>query len=428
MRVNFGLAALAVLTSIALWVLVVNDQNPERIDTPDIAIPVELVRQPSGLVLMSTPDPVRFKIQAPRDRWTSFRASSFRATVDLSRLGPGIHSAPIVAEASDPQVHVLEVIPPTTSVRLEEVRERTMPVRVNLVGNVPFGYVYGKARVDPEVVVVTGPSSLVQSVESASVDVRLDGITVDIDAAFHPSPIDSSGATVRNVRFNVETVRVQLPVQQQVSYKQVGIRPTLSGNPATGYWIESVTSEPPSVTAVGDPKALAGIDFLETTPLNVAGATASLAQDVRVVTPQGVSLVQQQQTVRLRANIIPMQVSQIVRVAPRVVNLDSRLRVLGVPSFYDVTVQGAAPSMQAANVDNISVILDVAGLGEGTVSVRPTVRVPSGVQLVSINPDSATLLLSQAAPTSAPGTATPGPASPGAPPSTTPNPTSTAVR
>ena len=67
--------------------------------------------------------------------------------------------------------------------------------------------------------------------------------------------------------------------------------------------------------------------------------------------------------------------------------------------------------MQAANVDNISVILDVAGLGEGTVTVRPTVRVPSGVQLVSINPDSATLLLSQAAPTSAPGTTTPGPAS-----------------
>ena len=298
---------------------------------------------------MNMPDPVRFKLQAPRDRWTGLRTSGFRARVDLSGPAPAF---------SPRQSSLRRPIPRSTFSRLflhclrapGRGQGADGPGQGEPGGQRAIRVCVWQARVDPEVVVVSGPSSLVQWVDTASVDVRLDGITVDIDQAFQ---------------------HVQLPVQQQVSYKQVGIRPTLSGNPATGYWIESVTSEPPSVTAVGDPKALAGIDFLETAPLNVADAASSLVQDVRVVTAEGVSLVQQQQTVRLRANIIPMQVSQIVRVAPRVVNLDPRLRVLGVPSFYDVTVQGAAPWMQAANVDNISVILDVAGLGEGTVTVRP---------------------------------------------------------
>lgn len=423
MRINFGLAFLAILTSVALWVLVVNDQNPERIDTPDIAIPVEITRVPPGLVLMNTPDPVRFRIQAPRDRWTGFRTSSFRATADLSRLGPGIHAVPIVPEASDPQVHVLEIIPPTASVRLEEVQERTVPVRVNMVGNVPFGYVYGRARVDPEVVIVSGPSSLAQTVEYASIELRLDGITVDIDQAFHPTPVDAAGSTVRNVRFNVETVRVQLPVQQQVSYKQLGVRPVVSGNPAAGYWIESVISEPPSVTVVGDPNALAGIDFLETMPLDVGGASTAVVQDVRLVTPQGVSLVQQQQTVRLRANISALQASQIVRVAPRVVNLDPRLRATGIPPYFDVTVQGPTPAMQGVNVESVRVILDLSDLEEGTSTVRPTVQVPSGVQLVGTSPDSATVSLSPVA-----ATATPGPTPQGTPPATPPTPTLSASR
>lgn len=418
MKINLGLAILALLTSITLWVLVVNDQNPERTDTPDIAIPVEVTRIPSGLVLMNTPDPVRFKIEAPRDQWSAIRASGFRASIDLSRAGPGIQAVPIIAEASDPQVHVLEVIPPTASVRLEEVQERTVPVKVNLVGNVPFGYVYGKPRVDPEVVVVSGPSSLVQSVDNASVDVRLDGITVDIDNAFHPNPVDATGGSVRNVKLSVETVRVQLSVQQQVSYKQLGVRPNVTGSPASGYWVESVTSEPPSVTVVGDPKVLAGVDYLDTAPINVAGATAPVVQDVRITTPQGVSLVQQQQTVRLKANISPLQTSQIVRVAPRLVNLDARLREQGLPSYFDVTLQGSAPAMQNVSVDSVSVTIDAAGLSEGTTTVKPTVRLPSSVQLVSLSPDSVALTLSvlptatptpTAAPSATPAAPTPSP-------------------
>jgi YbbR domain-containing protein len=434
MRINLGLAGLALLISMALWMLVVNDQNPERTDTPDISIPVEITKVPPGLVLMNSLEPVRFTVQAPADRWSGFRAASFRATVDLSRLGPGIHAVPIDAEASDPQVHVLEVIPSTVSVRLEEVQDRSVPVKVNLVGNVPFGYVYGAATVNPQTVVVSGPSSLVQSVETASVDVRLDGVTVQVDSAFHPDPVDSSASIVRNVQLNPQTVQVQVPIQQQVSYKQVGIRPNITGTVANGYWIESVTSTPDSVTVVGDPKTLAGINYLDTAPIGVDGATAPVSQDVKVVTPQGVSLVQQQQLVKLQVTISPLQTSQIVRVAPQLLNLDPALRAIGLPPYFEVSVQGAAPVMQGLSAGSIGVTLDASGLGEGTHTLKPAVRVPAGVQLVGLSPDSVALNLSPVvAPTSpatpapptqpAPATTpTPGPAGQPAPSAPTPTP------
>lgn len=392
MRINFGLGALALIISLSLWVLVVNDQNPERTDVPEIAIPVETTRVSSGLIVMNTPDPVRLRIKTPKDKWDTLRASSFRAYVDLSRLGPGIHAVPIISETSDPQVRVLEVMPATTSIRVEEIQERTVPVKVTLVGNVPFGYVYRMPKVDPEVVVASGPASLVQSVETASVDVRLEGISVDIDTAFHPAAVDTSGATVRIVRLDPQTVRVSLPVSQQVSYKQVGVRATTSGAVAPGYWTESVSVDPSSVTVVGDPKALASINYLETAPLNVDGASSSIVQDLRINATEGVSLVQQQ-TTRVRVQISPLQTSQVLRVAPRLVNLAPRLQVVSAPASVEVTVQGPAPIMQGLRVESVSVTLDVKDLSEGTHTVKVNASVPSGLSVAKVDPETAAIQL-----------------------------------
>ncbi len=427
MRINYRLAALALLLSTTLWVLVVNDQNPDRVDIPDIEVSVELAKVPSGLVVMSNVDPVRFKIRAPKDRWSSLRGSSFRASVDLSRSGPGIETVAVVPEVSDSQVRVLEVIPSVVTVRLEEIRERTVPVKANLVGNVPFGYLYGVPKVEPEVVVVSGPSSLVQVVEVASVDVRLEGITVGIDSAFHPLPTDSSGSTVRSVRLNPQTVKVQVPVEQQVSYKQVGIRAPITGNVAPGYWVESVVVDPPAVTVVGDPKVLAGINYLETAAVNLSSASSGLVQDLQLVVPQGISLLQPQQTARVRVNVSALQTRQTARVAPRVVNLDPALRVASIPPFIDVTVQGPAPIMQGLGADALGVTLDVVELGEGVHEVKLRVQIPQGVTVVSVSPESMNVTLSPVV-TPSPTAATAGPTAEGtSAPQGTPVPSGTAT-
>jgi YbbR domain-containing protein len=392
MRINFGLVILAIIVSLALWVLVVSDQNPERIDTPDLFIPVEISNVPPGLAVMSTLDPVRFRIRAPRDRWDGLQVASFRASVDLSQARPGIQQVPIRAEASDPQVRVLEVVPQTASIRIDEIQDRTVPVRVNLIGSVPFGYVYGTPRVEPEVVTVTGPASIVQTVEMTSVDVRVDGITVSIDSSFHLMPLDATLAPVRNVRLTPQTVQVQLPVEQQVSYKQVGVRANVAGEVAPGYWIESVGVEPSSVTVVGDPNVLGGINYLNTAVLDVSGASSTITRDIRIEIPNGASALQQQ-TTRVRVVISPLEASQSVRVAPTVEGLGSDLQVVSAPSFVDVTLQGTATAMRAVSLDQVRVTLSAEGLGEGGHTVRPSITVPQGVSVASVSPETFNLVL-----------------------------------
>jgi YbbR domain-containing protein len=428
MRINFGLAILAIIVSLALWVLVVSDQNPERTDTPDLLIPVEITNVPPGLAVMNTLDPVRFRIRAPRDRWDGLQVASFRASVDLSQMRPGIQQVPIRAEASDPQVRVLEVMPQTVSVRIDEIQDRTVPVRVNLMGNVPFGYVYGTPRVEPEVVTVTGPASLVQTVEMTSVDVRVDGVTVSIDSSFHLAALDATLAPVRNVRITPQTVHVRLPIEQQVSYKQVGVRANVVGEAAPGYWVESVSTEPASVTVVGDPNVLGRINYLNTATLDVSGASSTITRDVRIELPTGASSLQQQ-TTRVRVVISPLESSQSVMVAPRVVGVGPDLRVVSAPSHVDVTLQGTSTALRSVRLDQVQVTFNAEGLGEGSHTVRPSVTAPQGVSVASVSPETVELVLERVpTPTPTPeGTPEPAPGGATGTPTATPTPPRTEV-
>lgn len=408
MRINFGLAILALAVSLVLWILVVNDQNPERIDTLDVPIPIEITDTPPGLVVMSNIDPVRFRLRAPRDKWTGLQASNFRAYVDLSQVRAGIQQVPVRAESSDPQVRVLEVIPAMASVRLDEIQERTVPVKVNLLGNVPFGYVYGTPSVDPEVVTVSGPSSVVQTVESVGVDVRVDGVTVDIDSSYQPIPMDATAAPVRNIRTTPQTVRARVPVTQQVSYKQVGVRAAIEGEAAPGYWIRSVNVEPSAVTVVGDPGVLGRIDYLDTAPLDVSGASSSITRDLRIQIPEGASSIQQQ-TARVTVTVSALDASQTVRIAPAVVNLNPSLRVVSAPTSVEVTLQGPAPAMSAVTLDQVRAMLNADGLGEGSHNVNPSITTPQGISVAAVSPESITLVLGPIATPTPAATATPTP-------------------
>ena len=103
--------------------------------------------------------------------------SSPGPTPDASSASPGVNELPVRVETLEPRVRQVDPVPPLVNVVVEEVSERIMPVRLNILGNVPFGYAYSTPRIAPENVTVSGASSAVQRVElpfEAYRDARLD--------------------------------------------------------------------------------------------------------------------------------------------------------------------------------------------------------------------------------------------------------------
>jgi YbbR domain-containing protein len=384
-RLDIGRAIIALGLACALWIVVQNEQNPERTDIPAFSLPVEVVNPPAGLVVVSEQPQIQVRVRMPSESWSLLRPGSFRATADASSAIPGVNELPVRVETLEPRVRQVDPVPALVNVVVEEISERIMPVRLNILGNVPFGYAYSTPRIAPENVTVSGASSAVQRVDSVVVDIRLDGLTVSLNATYAPRPLDARGAEVRAVRVNPSTVNVEVPVAQQVGYKEVGVRPVVRGRVAAGYLLQPIEVEPATVTVVGSPAGLSNVSFVDTEPVDVSNLSSSVVRRVQVVPPTGLTLLQPQ-PVSLTIRVTPLTVSQTLRVQPSIQGLGGGLEIVGDVPAVDVTLNGPAPTLQTLTPRDFRVTLDLSGLAAGRHELEPRVAVPGGFTLERVEP------------------------------------------
>src|SRR5581483_3702205 len=396
--------------------VVEHEQNPNETQSYDLR--AELMNLPPGLVVLndSASRAVSVRISAPRDVQANVRPSSLRAYVDLSKATPGSDQYPVMVETPDPKMHVVDVSPPRLTLRLDETIDRQVPVRLNRIGSVPFGYEAGDATLDPTIATVTGPSSTVRTVDAVSIDFRLDSVTSNVDGRYPAIPVDSQGQQVTSqgpsLRVNPATIRVQLPVTQQVSYKTVGVEPSISGTVQSGYVIEGITTEPSAITVVGPPQPLAGVNFVATEQIDVSDAAVTFARQVSVVVPENVSVVQDG-NVTVTVRIGPIPVSQSVSIVPAATNIRSGLQIASSIPSVQVVLQGPVSAVRGLQPGDLGVSLNLSGLGPGTHQVAVDVSPPPGLSVQSTNPSVLTVTLAsivgptaEVTPTTAP-TATP---------------------
>jgi YbbR domain-containing protein len=229
-------------------------------------------------------------------------------------------------------------------------------------------------------------------VDAAVVDVRLDAVTVSVDASFTPRLFDARGSEITGLRISPSTVGVTIEVAQQVTYKEVGIRPRLTGKVASGYFVDGLDVEPSAATAIGDPRALADVNYIETQPIDVSNASSTQVRRIQLAPPRGIGLVQVQ-PVTVTVRLSPIDTTQVIRIQPTIQGLTPGYVLVGEVPPLDLTIRGPAPTLRALTNRDFSATLNVSGLEPGPHSLTPNVSVPSGIRLDSTEPSSITVNL-----------------------------------
>ncbi|GAC1314695.1 MAG: hypothetical protein NVSMB2_04580 [Chloroflexota bacterium] len=402
-HIDYGRAAFAFALAVLLYFVAVNETNPENRQKVPFAIPVQPVNAPSGLVVTALPAPVSVWVRAPANVFSRLRADSFTAQIDASDGVPGDNDLPINVTSTDPDVRAADPEPGTARLRLEEVREQVLPVRVNVTGQVPTGYQQGMSVVDPQRVTVAGAASLVGRATEAVVDISVDRLTVSVDAVYTPKIVDDRGNDLRelNLRATPPSVTVQVPVTQQTQYKQVGIRPATSGQPAPGYTLQPLEVNPPTVTLVGDSAGLDAANYVDTAPIDINGISTTVVRNVALVPPPRTLLLQPGQTVTVTVRVTTLTVEQTVRIPPTVINLSGIVRLAHPLDLVSVTVAGPAPALATLvlNPNDFRVVIDAGGKGPGRHDLDVKIQsVPTGLMLQDYTPKKVQVDLNEAPP------------------------------
>jgi YbbR domain-containing protein len=419
---NWPLKLAAVTMSVLLYGGLVLSENAQAFEG---RIPIEGINQPESVVLVSNLGDVRIvRYFAPAAAGVRLDSSFFRATVDLSELDPrsGLSSAAVKVVAIDPRIQVTDWEPSRINVQLEEVVTRTVPVRVDW-GVVPPGLDVREPVVAVESVSVAGPASVVRRVAAAVARLRIDPSGLDVDRDVELVPVDELGNPLTPIEVAPTSVQVRIAVFTDRQTKSVPVAPVVSGTPAAGYEIATVSVEPRVVSVEGDADQLASLTRLDTVPVSVAGSSSSVNVVTDLSLPTGV-LPLGQPTVTVRITL--RQVAATRTLAAGVVLTGAHgdlVYALGTNQVL-VTAGGTAAALDRIAGASFTVAVDVSRLTGGTAVLPVALTLPEGITLISVNPGTVSVTASPAAPgptpTSPPVTPAPTPTGAASPASSPP--------
>ena len=361
-------------------------------------VPVTALDQPEGTYLLTQQlGSVDVKYRSATDAPTTVTADSFAVTIDLGAYdmaqSPQIQALEIEVRPLNDGIEVLSFTPTSVSVAIDRLDEAQVRVAVDS-GDVPPGLEIGTPQLSAQRVTASGPRSLLDRVDRALATVRIDPSGIDCCGQVDLVPVDIDGRRVESVELNPSTVRVEIDVSTLETSRTVAIRPLLTGAPAAGFEVGTVTAEPSVVTLRGAPEVLAAIGEILTQPISLAGSNATLRATGTLVLPDGARLADP----AAAEPTIVVQIREIVATRTLVLGLVCTGAASGsacLPQIEQVAaiVSGTVSDLEALDVAGLTASLDVAGLAPGDHLVQPTVTLPGGVTLVTISPISVTVTI-----------------------------------
>ena len=383
---NWGFKLLALLLAVGLWAGLIS-QDPsltrEKVFS-DVTINVtgnDTIKR-NGLIVVSDLSSLlqnaTLRVDVPQMQYQNAQSGYYNARIDLSRITQtGVQEVRVLTTNSTAYGSVSEISPATLEIEVEEYITRyRIPVTVDTVGTVPDGYYATNPSLDPPLVAVSGPRSLVDRVVRAEAVLDLSTLPTReglVRSAIPFRLLDEQGNAVESSLLEVtsESVLMDSVVVEQTLYSirtmllsDVGL---ITGTPANGYEIKSIAITPEQVTAAGRESNLAVLDTLyPDSSVSVEGASQSFNQQVKVRKPSElVYLSSDSITVAVEIGpVIRERTFEDVRVT--VSGVENGLRADPSVKNADVTITGAQLWVETLKANALTLVCDASGLAEGT--------------------------------------------------------------
>lgn len=231
---------------------------------------------------------------------------------------------------------------------------------------------------------VRGSSGVISRLEPGEVAASLELGTarpgsrlVHIDEVRAPYGVDV-------VQVTPSTVPLEL---EKTASRVVPVMPQLEGEPAPGFVVGRVTSEPATVRVIGPESRVRQLSEAVTEPVVVTGARERVRDSVTIGLPDSAVRLADAQQALVLVEILPAPLEREFGGVPvRWRNLANGLRAQVLPSLAQVTVRGRREPLGSLRADAIEAFVDLAGLGPGHYNLRVQVDPSQDFGVASIEP------------------------------------------
>lgn len=285
LKKNLDLKILSLTISAFLWLFVHLTQSVQGIGRAEATLRIPLVVEnlTPNLHVLEADRVVSITIKGDHRTLEGLKPSDFKASVDLEGKGAGAFRDLTIHVASPVGYLVTDIVPPKAEVVVDQEGEKTVPVTWEFEESKEATQI----AVTPRDVVVKGSKSLVQRVVAVQIQIPRQGELPGAQQEYVPIPIDILSRPVAGVSVIPQTIRVI--ANPSGLAKPVPIRPRLTGKLPGNVELKSVSVNPP-VVLIESGKSGKGIEYVDTSPIDLTGKQEDFIQTVKLQAPGGIKI------------------------------------------------------------------------------------------------------------------------------------------
>lgn len=370
----------SLILSILLWFFIITEIDP--VITKDFTnVEVELRNQSTmreaGMELLKSDDyTTNIVVSGNRSAIIGLKEEDISAYVDLGEVQPGSQRLPIHFRLSDENLKIKKSNPSAITISVDEMVSMKKPVTVTAKGNPADGMVLDRIIVNQDEVTVKGPKKSVDKVHSVAGHILITDAKETVVSSVELTPLDQNKHVIEGLEVTPNTVGVQAAISKA---KSVPIEVNYEQDEGGEFNRDRAILTPATVTITGDSGAIDGIESITTRPVNVKELMSTNAVPVRLIVPEGIHLVNPDESVILRymkkeSARRTLEVSTEHMTSLKGVNLSD----FNVPKKIDVEIYGDASLVDVLRASDIQLTVDREG--------KVIAKGPKDLEIIRIKP------------------------------------------
>lgn len=380
---NIGFKILALVFSIALWMIVVNVDDPEQTKTFTATVQVineNVLTDQGKYYTLTDGNTVSFRVTAQRSVLERLSSSDFTATADMNYLEDDERipvDITVNRYASSVRISAQRLY---LKVEVGDEMDARFSIRGETTGDPADGFAVDEVSVVPNVISVRGPAECVSKIESVRAYCDVTGRNMDTSETVVPVFYDADGKEVDTTRLQVSVDTVDVYVEI-VSVKEVPIVVETSGSLADGLELTGITTDPATVMIKGESSELNRVTniTIPASVISLSDITQDLTTTVDITSylPDGVTLLDSQDAqVSVKVGVAGETTQEfdvpVDNISVR--NLERGYTTSFSASTVKVSITALQSELSRLSANSITGYVDVSGLVPGTYNLPITMN------------------------------------------------------